>query len=50
LSSISSVGAQPIYPEVILGSFVSVLPMLVLFPFLQKYVARGFSLGAITGE
>jgi multiple sugar transport system permease protein len=50
LSSISSVGAQPIYPEIILGSFVSVLPMLVLFPFLQKYVARGLSLGAITGE
>ena len=50
LSSISSVGAQPIYPEIILGSFVSVLPMLVLFPFLQKYVARGLSLGAISGE
>jgi multiple sugar transport system permease protein len=50
LSSISSVGAQPIYPEIILGSFVSVLPMLILFPFLQKYVARGLTLGAIAGE
>ncbi|MGD0742150.1 MAG: carbohydrate ABC transporter permease [Acidimicrobiales bacterium] len=50
VSSLSSVGAQPIYPEIILGSFVSVLPMLVLFPFLQRYVARGLSFGAISGE
>lgn len=50
VSSISSVGAQPIYPEIILGSLVSVLPMLVLFPFLQRYVARGLSFGAMTGE
>src|SRR5208283_6147972 len=50
VSSISSVGAQPIYPEIILGSLVSVLPMLVLFPFLQRYVARGLSFGGITGE
>ncbi|HTV10501.1 MAG TPA: carbohydrate ABC transporter permease [Acidimicrobiales bacterium] len=41
---------QPLYPEVILGSLISVLPMLILFPFLQKYVARGLTLGAIAGE
>jgi multiple sugar transport system permease protein len=41
---------QPLYPEVILGSLVSVLPMLVLFPFLQKYIARGLTFGAIVGE
>jgi multiple sugar transport system permease protein len=41
---------QPLYPEVILGSLVSVLPMLVLFPFLQKYVARGLTFGAVAGE
>jgi multiple sugar transport system permease protein len=50
VSSINAIGAQPIYPEIILGSLVSVLPMLVLFPFLQRYVARGLSFGAITGE
>ena len=41
---------QPLYPEVILGSLVSVLPMLVLFPFLQKYIARGLTFGAIAGD
>ena len=41
---------QPLYPEAILGSLISVLPMLILFPFLQKYVARGLTFGAVTGE
>ena len=41
---------QPLYPEVILGSLVSVLPMLILFPLLQKYVARGLTFGAVAGE
>jgi multiple sugar transport system permease protein len=50
-SDLNLAGAgQPLYPEVILGSLISVLPMLVLFPFLQKYVARGLTLGAIAGE
>ncbi len=40
---------QPLYPEVILGSLLSVLPMLVLFPFLQKYIARGLTFGAVVG-
>jgi multiple sugar transport system permease protein len=42
--------SQPLYPEVLLGSLISVLPMLILFPFLQKYIARGLTIGAITGE
>ena len=42
--------SQPLYPELVLGSLISVLPMLVLFPFLQKYVARGLTIGAIAGE
>lgn len=50
-SDLNLAGAgQPLYPEVILGSLVSVLPMLVLFPFLQKYIARGLTFGAIVGE
>ena len=50
-SAIASSGvSQPLYPEVILGSLISVLPLLILFPFLQKYVARGLTFGAIAGE
>jgi multiple sugar transport system permease protein len=50
-SNLNLAGAgQPLYPEVILGSLVSVLPMLVLFPFLQKYITRGLTFGAIAGE
>jgi multiple sugar transport system permease protein len=49
-SELNLAGAgQPLYPEVILGSLVSVLPMLVLFPFLQKYIARGLTFGASVG-
>ncbi len=50
-SSLNVAGAgQPLYAEVILGSLVSVLPMLVLFPFLQNFVARGLTFGAVAGE
>jgi multiple sugar transport system permease protein len=42
--------SQPLYPEVLLGSLISVIPMLILFPILQKYVARGLTFGAIAGE
>jgi multiple sugar transport system permease protein len=50
-SDLNLAGAgQPLYPEVILGSLVSVLPMLILFPLLQKYVARGLTFGAVAGE
>ena len=41
---------QPLYPELLIGSLISVLPMLILFPFLQKYVARGLTFGAIAGD
>ncbi len=50
-SNLNMAGAgQPLYPEVILGSLISVLPLIILFPFLQKYVARGLTLGAVAGE
>jgi multiple sugar transport system permease protein len=50
-STLNVAGAgQPLYSEVILGSLISVLPMLVLFPFLQKYIARGLTFGAVAGE
>lgn len=51
LSQLHSAGvSQPLYPEVILGSLISVLPMLILFPFLQRYIARGLTFGALTAE
>jgi multiple sugar transport system permease protein len=50
-SELNLAGAgQPLYPEVILGSVMSVLPMLILFPFLQKYIVRGLTFGALVGE
>lgn len=50
-SSLSGTNAGlHLYPEVILGSLISVLPMLILFPFLQKYVAKGLTFGAVAGE
>jgi multiple sugar transport system permease protein len=50
-ATLNEVGAgEPLYSNLILGSLISVLPMLVLFPFLQKYVARGLTFGAIAGE
>jgi multiple sugar transport system permease protein len=41
---------QPLYPEVIVGSLISILPMLIIFPFVQKYVTRGLTFGAVAGE
>jgi multiple sugar transport system permease protein len=50
LGSVATPGVnQALYPQVILGSLVSTLPMLVLFPFLQRYVARGLTMGALAG-
>ena len=28
-------------------AFVAILPILILFPFLQKYYSKGISLGAV---
>jgi putative aldouronate transport system permease protein len=30
-------------------AFVGILPVLMLFPFLQKYFAKGIALGAVKG-
>jgi multiple sugar transport system permease protein len=54
LATILSLGQQGLgvssYSALLLGAVISVLPMLVLFPFLQKYVARGLTFGSTTGE
>jgi multiple sugar transport system permease protein len=37
----------PPYPLIVLGSTLSVLPMVVLFPFLRKHIAAGIATGSI---
>lgn len=37
----------PLYPLIILGSFLSVFPMVVLFPFLRKYIISGITMGGL---
>jgi multiple sugar transport system permease protein len=45
---LNSPGAgEPMYPVILVGSFISILPMLVLFPFLRKYIASGITMGSI---
>lgn len=39
-------GAPP-YAQIIMGAFLSVLPMIVLFPFLRKYIAAGMMTGGL---
>ena len=47
----SSAGATSVvYPDVIIGTAASIIPTLILFPFLQRFVARGITLGAVAGE
>jgi multiple sugar transport system permease protein len=54
LSQFLSVGGPGLgvnaYGALMLGAVISILPMLVLFPFLQRYMARGLLLGAIAGD
>ena len=37
----------PPYAQIVTGSFLSILPMVVLFPFLRKYIASGMITGGI---
>lgn len=41
-----AVGIPP-YPLIIVGSLLSVLPMIVLFPFLRRYIAAGIATGSV---
>ena len=47
-ANLNTAGAgKPLYPLIMLGSFVSIVPMLVIFPFLRKYITSGIALGSI---
>jgi multiple sugar transport system permease protein len=54
LSQFLSLGIQGIgvqsYGALMVGAVISILPMIVLFPFLQRYVSRGLLLGAAVGD
>lgn len=49
VSNLNTVGSSPIYPLVVTGAFISILPMLVLFPILRRYVTLGLTSGSIKG-
>lgn len=50
LGTAASVGGVPPYQEILMGAVVSVLPMVVLFPFLQRFVRSGLLSGSFGGE
>jgi len=49
-SSSAAAGQSVQYPNIVVGTAISVLPTLLIFPILQRYVARGITLGAVAGE
>lgn len=48
VSNLNSAGTGvPLYPLILLGSFLSVVPMLILFSFLRNYIASGITMGSV---
>lgn len=43
-------GGAPPYLDILMGALVSIVPLLVVFPFLQRYVRSGILAGAFGGE
>jgi multiple sugar transport system permease protein len=47
-ANLQSAGAgQPLYPLIVIGAFISIVPMLVLFPIFRKYIVSGIALGSV---
>ncbi|MCL6631324.1 MAG: carbohydrate ABC transporter permease [Alicyclobacillus herbarius] len=47
-ANLNSAGTgQPLYPLILIGSLLSILPMLILFPLLRKYIISGIAAGSI---
>jgi multiple sugar transport system permease protein len=47
-TDLSSAGTgEPLYPLIIIGAFISILPMLILFPILRRYIVSGITLGSV---
>lgn len=47
--NVSDGGGPGLYPLIMMGAFISVVPMLVLFPILRKYITSGLALGSVKG-
>jgi multiple sugar transport system permease protein len=51
VTSSSAASSQTVvYTDIVMGTAFSILPLLFIFPILQRYVARGITLGAVAGE
>jgi multiple sugar transport system permease protein len=47
-ANLQSAGAgEPLYPLIMIGAFISIIPMLVLFPIFRKYIVSGITLGSV---
>lgn len=44
----ASVG-KPLYPLIMIGAFISILPMMALFIALKKYITSGIAMGSVKG-
>lgn len=40
---------KPLYPLILIGAFVSILPMMILFVALKKYITSGIAMGSVKG-
>lgn len=47
-ANLNSAGTgEPLYPLILIGSFLSILPMLILFPILRKHIVSGIAMGGV---
>lgn len=47
-ANLNSAGTgQPLYPLILIGAFISIFPMLILFPILRKYIVSGIAMGSV---
>lgn len=47
-ANLTSAGSgEPLYPLILLGSLISIVPMLILFPIFRKYIVSGITLGSV---
>jgi multiple sugar transport system permease protein len=47
-ANLQSAGAgEPLYPLIMIGAFISIVPMLILFPIFRKYIVSGITLGSV---
>lgn len=48
VANLNAIGVgEPLYPLIMIASFISIFPMLVMFTFLRKYITSGITMGSI---